>query len=83
MEGDIRGSWTPHYGKKKIGKYHNTTKKVAKYTVPQFFNTKWKHDVIPKPLLCMLKLRANKTEIAIKSLLMNISHDRWFLIQTK
>ena len=60
--------------KKKIGKYHNTTKKVAKYTVPQFFNTKWKRDVIPKPPLCMSKLRANKTEITIKSLLMKISH---------
>ena len=31
-----------------------------------------KIDIIPKPLLCMFKFRANNTEITIKNLSMNV-----------
>ena len=40
--------------------------------IPQSFNIEWKRDVILKRLLCMLKFRANKTEITTKNLLMNV-----------
>ena len=41
--------------------YQNTAKKFGRYRnwknrkIAQSFNTEWKRDVIPKPLLCMLK----------------------------
>ena len=36
-------------------------------------------NVIPRPLFCMLKFRANKTEITTKNLLMNVrSGNFWF-----
>ena len=73
--------------------YRNTAKKNSANTaIPQFFNSKWKRDVIPKPLLCKLKLRANKTEITIKNLLMivkssdkisNIHWCGWLIINKK
>ena len=47
--------------------------------IPQTFNTEWKRDVIPKPLLCMLKFRAITTKITTKDLLMNVrSGNFWF-----
>ena len=62
---------------RKFGKYRNTAKKIRK--ILQSLNTEWKRDVIPKRLLCMLKFRANKTEITTKNLLMNVkSGNFWF-----
>ena len=35
------------------------------------FDTKWKRDIIPKPLLCIIQYRGNKMEISMKNLLVN------------
>ena len=55
---------------------------VLNTAIPQFFSTKWKRNVIPKPLLCMLKLY-DKTEITIKNLLMIVKSSDFRLRQNK
>lgn len=49
---------------------HRNTKK--KWQIPQYFKIEWKLDVIPKPLLCLLNFRANKSLITIKNVFMKV-----------
>lgn len=49
---------------------HRNTKK--NWQISQYFNIEWNLDVIPKPLLCLLKFRANKSLIIIKNVFMKV-----------
>ena len=56
--------------------HRNTAKKKSQNTAILQYRVE---NVIPRPLLCMLKFRANKTEITTKNLLMNVrSGNFWF-----
>lgn len=50
----------------------NTSIPQKNRLIPQYINTEWKSDVIPKPLFCMLKFRANNTEIRIRIVIFDL-----------